>query len=200
MLATVIAVGAILSLFSSVQDDPALGVVREDPAAELTAEEGAYTRFVVPRLDRLIEEGAAVSSLVADRSRNLIALNAHANRIDSLTRDIRDWPADYPVPPRFQDAHDTLVRAGLTINGVIDDAEGMLTTLDFGGMSDLIPRFDSALAQLREVRASWPVAVQEPGSGTLRARGSDRVGASALHAFLGVADRRAPWHRRDDYE
>jgi hypothetical protein len=163
----------------SIQDDPSLGSVRLETAPDLDGDERAYVEYVVPRLDRLIEEGSVVSGLVAERSRNLLALNARGTRIRTLCGQLVSPGTAVPVPARFTASHADLVAAAEGMNAAIDDAEGMLATFDFDGMAEVVPRFEGALDTMRRVRDALPAASGVHISRTLFAWEARHAGVGA---------------------
>lgn len=128
----------------------------------LTAAEQAYLAFMVPRLDRLIDEATAVSSLVDKRSRNIFALRAHGNRITALTSEITEWDDDEEVPGNFVASHESLLATANGLGALIDDAQGAFLRLDFAAVGDMIPRFNSTVAAVQTVRDTLPSAGDSP--------------------------------------
>ncbi|HEV2067268.1 MAG TPA: hypothetical protein VGR08_10550, partial [Thermomicrobiales bacterium] len=104
-----------------------------------------------------IQEGTAVSTLVNERSRDVLSLSRHGNRISALTSDILEWDSANAVPARFLSAHASLVASAEELETLIEEARRTLLTFDFSEMSMLVPRFDDATATMRTVRETLPV-------------------------------------------
>lgn len=150
--------GALMTLVVSLGDAPTLEQMPASGDHSLTASEHAYLAFMLPRLDRLIDEATAVSSLVDDRSRNIVALSGYGNRINVLTTDIMEWDDGNEVPDVFLASHASLLRAAGELHVLIDEAQSALLRFDFTGVGDLIPRFDSAVSTAQTVRDTLPSA------------------------------------------
>lgn len=156
-LIAVLALGAVVTMVGAIRDAPVLGPVPGPGEASLLDGERAYLNFMVPRLDRLIQEGTAVSTLVNERSRDVLSLSRHGNRISALTSDILEWDSANAVPARFLSAHASLVASAEELETLIEEARRTLLTFDFSEMSMLVPRFDDATATMRTVRETLPV-------------------------------------------
>lgn len=158
----IVCLGAVMTLVGSLESSPKLEPVPLVQERSLTSAEQAYLAFMAPRLDRLIVETTSVSSLVDERSRNIIALRGHGNRITVLTTDIIGWDDDKEVPAEFVPSHELLLTTAGQLNALIDEAEGALLRFDFAGIGDMIPRFDSAVAAAQTVRNTLPLAGDSP--------------------------------------
>ncbi len=111
------------------------------PASGLRADEREYVEFVTPRLQELVVETSAVTVLVQNRSRNVLALNSHGTRITQLATDIRNFGDLHGVPARFA-AVDHDIRGGLTlVTGTIAQARDALFRFQFDPIPNLIPQF-----------------------------------------------------------
>jgi hypothetical protein len=162
LLAGLLCIGSIATLVSSTDDTPSLEPISGPRDRSLTQAEQAYLDFVLPRLDLLIEEGRAVSSLVDQHSRNVVALRRHGNRITVLTTEIIEWDRDHVVPSRFLASHTVLVAAADELHTLIAEAQDALVRFDFSGVVDLIPRFDSALGTIQTARHALPLPAGFP--------------------------------------
>lgn len=151
-----------MTLVGSLEAPPTLEPIPVSRELSLTPAEQAYLAFMAPRLDRLIDETTSVSSLVDERSRNIIALRGHGNRIAALTTDIIGWDDDKEVPAAFLASHELLLTTAGQLDALIDEAEGALLRLDFAHIGDMIPRFDSAVAAAQTVRDTLPLAGDSP--------------------------------------
>lgn len=158
----IVCLGAVMTLVGSLESSPKLEPVPVAQELSLTSAEQGYLAFIAPRLDRLIVETTSASSLVDERSRNIIALRGHGNRITVLTTDIIGWDDDKEVPAEFLASHELLLTTAGQLNALIDEAEGALLRFDFARMGDMIPRFDSAVAAAQRVRNTLPLAGDSP--------------------------------------
>ena len=128
------------------------------PTAALSPDERAYVEFVSPRLEELVDETSAVTVLVQERSRNVVALNSRGVRISELSSEIKDFGDQQGVPGRFMQV-DISIRDGLTLaNGAIDNARKALLRFRFDSIPKLIPEFaagrdklTSALVELKQL-------------------------------------------------
>lgn len=132
---------------------PDINPVTVSRAAALTPEETAYLRFMYPRLVSLQEEIDSLSTLVDERSRNLIALQGHRTRIKDLSDQITQWQTMHTVPPGFQDSNTRLMADVNELTVLMVDAEGALRRFDFSGVAALVPRFETVHSQLSQIEA-----------------------------------------------
>ena len=130
--------------------------VRLGPAADapraLSVDEATYYEYVAPRLDRLVVETDAVSALVRDRSRNVVSLSVHGNRIEKLAGDIVTYGTDNGVPERFAAAHERIVGGTTRVTTAMTEARTALQTLDFSTIPNLIPQFDRGATLLHQAQ------------------------------------------------
>jgi hypothetical protein len=120
----------------------------------LTADERAYVDYVSPRLQELVDEMTAVTTLVNERSRNIISLNSHGNKIALISKEITEWGNEHGVPARFAEI-DAQIRTGSKIaTGTMDRARKALLTLNFSSIPELIPQFDEGRAELTAALAA----------------------------------------------
>ena len=162
LMGGMLCLGAVMILVSSIGDAPTFvdGPASRDDS--LTAAEQAYLEFMVPRLDRLIDEATAVSSLVDERSRNIFALRGYGNRMTALTTDILEWDDGNEVPESFLASHGLLLRTAEELQALIGEAQAALLRFDFAGVGDMIPRFESAISSAQAVRDALPPAAGSP--------------------------------------
>lgn len=158
----VLCLGAVMTVIGSSEDAPTLEPLPYPRDHSLSASEHAYLAFMVPRVDRLIDEAMAVSSLVDERSRNIIALRGHGNRIAVLTADIVEWEDSKEVPVDFVASHVALLVVAQELDGLIDAAQSALVRLDFADVGDLIPRFNKAVAEAHVVQDALHAAGGSP--------------------------------------
>lgn len=126
--------------------------------ATLSADEDAYVAYVGPRLQELVDEMTQVTTLVRQRSRNIIKLNTHGVRITTLAAEIQDYGDQYGVPRRFATV-DASIRDGCKLaTDSIQEARDTLITFDFSAIPALIPKFTrgsqeltAALTELRDL-------------------------------------------------
>lgn len=162
LIGGILCMGAIMTLVGSIGDAPTFERISNPGNHSLTDPEQAYLAYMVPRLDRLIEEVTAVSSLVDERSRNIIALQGYGNRITTLTSDIIEWDDENEVPDDFLPSHASLLRVAGDLRGLVDEAQGALLRLDFAGVGDMIPRFEGAVSTAQRVRDALPSGAGSP--------------------------------------
>lgn len=158
LLTGVLGLGAIMTLLGSPVNVPALPSVSYSENQSLTAAEQAYLAFIVPRLDRLIEEVTEVSTLVDRHSRNIIALRSHGNRITALTREIIEWDDENAAPVSFLARHESLIATVGELQRLIDDAQRAFARLDFDRITAMVPRFNSAATATQTIRNTLPPA------------------------------------------
>ncbi|MGI8404466.1 MAG: hypothetical protein ACR2OE_06830, partial [Thermomicrobiales bacterium] len=128
------------------------------PKLTLTPDETSYVEFVSPRLEELVDETSAVTVLVQERSRNVVALNSRGVRISELSSEIESFGDQHGVPTRFKQV-DISIRDGLALaNRAINNAHKALLRFRFDSIPTLIPEFaagrdklTSALADLKKL-------------------------------------------------
>lgn len=123
-----------------------------DTAHAFTVDEAAYYEFVAPRLERLVQETDSVLDLVKNRSRNVISLNVHGNRINTLATEIKAFGETRPVPELFAVIHNQIIEGSEFATVAISDAKSALQRFDFSGIPLLIPQFEDGTRLLHE---SW---------------------------------------------
>jgi hypothetical protein len=124
----------------------------------LTVDEATYYGYVAPRLDRLVEEMDAVVDLVRARSRNVVSLTVHGNRIDALSRQIADFGTSNGVPDRFAAVHEHILRGSDEATTAMERARTALKRFDFSIIPKLIPRFEDGATTLHEARDTLATA------------------------------------------
>ncbi len=152
LLVAILCAGAVWALVSTVEDAPPLQPAPGTEDQSLTEEERTYLLYMLPRLNLLIEEGAVVTALVDQRSRDVIALTRHGNRMTAVASDIIEWESHSEIPGHFLASHRALVTAASELRLLIGDAGGALLRFDFSGVADLIPQFENALAAIQDTR------------------------------------------------
>lgn len=128
-----------------------LGPTPNAPQA-LSVDEATYYEYVTPRLDRLVVETDTVSALVKDRSRNVVSLSVHGNRIEELAGEIVAYGTTYGVPERFAATHERIVAGTARVTSAMAEARAALQRFDFSAVPDLIPRFDGGATMLRQAQ------------------------------------------------
>lgn len=126
----------------------------EPPSLSTTTSEPdrGYIDYVTPRLDALIEETDAVATLVEERSRNILALQRHANRIEALVDDLTQYSDQHTVPRRFESIHEDILSGGTEVETIIQNARGAMVRFDFTSLPTLLDRFERASELLVEAR------------------------------------------------
>jgi hypothetical protein len=140
-------VGVSLSTAMDVSLEPAAGI-----ANAFSVDEASYYEFVAPRLERLVRETDSVIDLVKNRSRNVITLSVHGNRITMLAAEIREYGEKNPVPARFGAIHKQIIEGSEYATNAISDAKSALQRFDFSGIPALIPQFEDGSRLLHQ---SW---------------------------------------------
>jgi len=134
-----------------------------ESARTLTVDEATYYEYVAPRLERLVAETDSVLELVKTRSRNVISLSVHGNRIDTLAAEIRAFGAEKTVPERFAAIHQQILDGSDEATSAIAAARSALRRFDFSGLPALIPQFESGSMQFHQAwRALSVVAAATP--------------------------------------
>lgn len=125
------------------------------PKLTLTPEETSYVQFVSPRLEELVDETSAVTVLVQERSRNVVALNSRGVRISELSSEIESFGDQHGVPTRFKQV-DISIRDGLALaNGAINNAHKALLRFRFDSIPTLIPEFAAGRDKLTSALADF---------------------------------------------
>lgn len=147
-----------------------LGAVR---TSGTSTENATFREFVLPRLQKLLISVERVETMVEDRSRNILALQANAARIETLFDEIDDYLDTRDSPAEFQEVV-ALYRLGRDeVLIAIEGARSALASLDFGEIPSLIPRFTagreylvqavSTLESTQGVRSSYTVSPDRAG-------------------------------------
>lgn len=120
----------------------------------------SFRTVLLPRLKALTDSVDEVESLVSSRSRNIIALQALATRIETLITEIDAWltsphySGDYPhVVEQYELGRDAVLT-------VIGEAQSAMRSFEFDSISELVPRFAIGAEHLRE--AVWLLETAEP--------------------------------------
>lgn len=150
LLLVIMMIGAVWIMFSTAS----LPQLSETPAisADTNADEGEYLAYVTPRLDALIEDNDEVATLVEERSRNIIMLAQHGNRIETVVEDLEQYADEHTVPPRFEQVHDDILAGGTEVVAIIDSARSAMLQFDFTSLPELLDRFEDASEALTGAR------------------------------------------------
>lgn len=125
------------------------------PKVALSPEETSYVEYVSPRLEELVDQTSAVTVLVQERSRNVVALNSRGVRISELSSEIESFGEQHGVPTRFKQV-DISIRDGLALaNGAIDNARKALLRFRFDSIPTLIPEFAAGRDKLTSALADF---------------------------------------------
>jgi hypothetical protein len=101
------------------------------PPATLEPGEQDFFDFVEPRLAALAREGDELVAFAERRDRNILALNAAQGRVETLIGDLHDYANQSGVPPGFQTAWDTYVRASERVKAGIQQSREAFVRLDW---------------------------------------------------------------------
>ncbi len=118
----------------------------------LSVDERTYYEYVAPRLDRLVEEVDDVVVMVDQKSRDIIELTVHGERIEALTNQILTFAEENGVPERFESAHNLITDGTDTVAYTFEEARTALRTFNFSGMTTLVPKFNEAAVTLHTAR------------------------------------------------
>lgn len=112
-----------------------------------------FRNVMLPRLTTLADSVDEVETLVSNRSRNVLALQAHATRIETVVLEIDD----YLDSPEYDGEHPDVVEhyelGRDAVLGVIGAAQAALRSFEFDSISELVPRFADGAELLREAVA-----------------------------------------------
>ena len=123
------------------------------PASQaLSVDERSYYEFVAPRLDRLVVEVDEVVTMVDGKSRDIIALTVHGDRIEELTDEIVTFGEEHGIPPRFDDVHGLIVSGTDTVTYTFGEARLALRRFNFSKMTTLVSEFDAAAQTLHRAQ------------------------------------------------
>lgn len=113
----------------------------------------SITGYVVPRMVALNETITSVRGMIEERSRNIVALRANADRIDRLVAEIDRWISESGEAHLVADAVREYELGRDTVREAIDDARTALATFDFSGMAALVGQFDRGSGHLETALA-----------------------------------------------
>lgn len=157
------------------------------PAADsLSVDERTYYEYVAPRLDRLIAEVDDVVVMVDQKSRDIIELTVHGERIEALTDQILTFSSENGVPERFESVHQLIEDGTRTVTYTFDEARTALRTFNFSEMTSLVPKFNQAAvllhtAQDEMLALSGATAVRDSSAPTPAVAFTGHNGKSRAH-------------------
>lgn len=106
------------------------------------AESGEFREFMEPRLAALYDSASAVNGMVAERSRNILALRSESNRIEALTDEIDTWLSTHDVPAWGEPVVRDYREGAAKIDTAIRAAYEAIGSFDFSKMASMVPVFD----------------------------------------------------------
>lgn len=109
-----------------------------------------FAGFMERRLTDLSESTEAVSQMVQSRSRNILALQAEADRIEKRIQEIDAFLADVNMTPDQVQVAQTYQRGRDLIFEAIEIARSSITSFDFSDIPRAIPIFDDGKALIDE--------------------------------------------------
>lgn len=119
-------------------------------AVALTTDEDAFYRYVGTRLRALTAESAKLAALGEGRSRNVLELQARANRIDDLSGQIDRYLAATPIPARFEAAVASY-RAGIAVmRKGMDATKTAFSRFNWDGVAAGLATFETGNAQVEQ--------------------------------------------------
>lgn len=196
LLAGVAAVGLALlifgktDLFQRVSAPPASGGTPEPAVVRLTEDERRFYAFVDPRLRSIAAESDALAELGHTRSRNILAIQTRATRVDELAKEIDDFTVSLPAPARFADGMGVYHRGVATLHGAMADAKAAFLRFDWTALKTAVDQFSLGAATMHRATAGLELAA---GFATPPAAvaGPPRSGSDSsrfgFEPFLGVA-------------
>lgn len=159
LLAVVAAVGLALliltrtDLFQRVSAPPASGGTPEPAVVRLTDDERRFFAFVDPRLRSIAAESDALAELGNTRSRNILAIQTRATRVDELAKEIDDFTASLPAPARFADGMGAYRQGVATMHGAMTDAKAAFLRFDWTALKTAVDQFSLGAATMHRATA-----------------------------------------------
>ncbi len=109
----------------------------------------SFQQMMLPRLTVLADSVGEVELLVSTRSRNMLALQAHASRIETVVAEIDNWLASPSYDGRQADVVKRYLLGRDSVLLAIGDAQLALQSLDFASIPKLVPQFSVGADHLR---------------------------------------------------
>ncbi len=106
-----------------------------------------------PRLLALTDSVEEVESLVLNRSRNILALQGHATRIETVIAEIDDHLVSFEYEDEHPDVVEHYVLGRDVVLAAIHEAESAMRSFDFESIPALIPLFTDGADHLRKAVA-----------------------------------------------
>lgn len=122
-----------------------------------TAGSDDFTRFMEPRLAALLESSRTVEGMVSERSRNVLALRAEGQRIETIVVEIDTYLESAEIPEWAESLVQQYQDGSAKVLTAIEAAYDAIRRFDFSAIPDMIPVFsegtseiDAALRSLRD--------------------------------------------------
>lgn len=112
-----------------------------------------FHEYVLPRLIALNESVGKVESMVAERSRNVLALQAHADKIEALTEQIDDYLASESYHGEYGEIVGQYRLGRDIVLSAITEARESLRSFDFSSIPALTTRFADGSDRLEDALA-----------------------------------------------
>lgn len=117
-------------------------------AVALTAEDDAFYRFVGTRLRALTAESSKLVALGESRSRNVVELQARANRIDDISAQIDGYLEATPIPSRFGGVVASYRSGIAAMRSGIAATKSAFLRFDWDGVAAGLKTFETGVAQV----------------------------------------------------
>ena len=134
---------------------------REAPGAS-----NDFRSFMEPRLVALLASSRNVESMVTERSRNILALRAESERIETITADIEEYLRGHESPGWAEPVITHYHQGSDLIRMAIDEAYTALGSFDFSAMPDMIPLFSEGTDEIEEALGTLRDSTQDGSSYT----------------------------------
>ena len=122
-----------------------------------------FAAFMTPRLTALLASAIEVEGMVEGRSRNVLALRAESERIESISSQIDAWLAQRELGNAEQRIADDYEAGIVRIRRAISAAYDAIGSFDFSSMPEMIPIFTEGRAYLESALAPL-LTESEPAS------------------------------------
>lgn len=164
LLAGVAAIGLALlifgrtDLFQRVSAPPASGGTPEPAVVRLTEDERRFYAFVDPRLRSIAAESDVLAELGNSKSRNILAIQTRATRVDELAKEIDEFIVSLPAPARFADGMGVYRQGVTTLHGAMTDAKVAFLRFDWTALKTAVDRFSLGAATMHRATAGLELA------------------------------------------
>lgn len=113
-----------------------------------TTDADGFRTFLEPRLAVLLESATRVEGMVSERSRNILALRAESERIESIVSDIDTYLQEHDVPTWGEPVIEHYRNGSELVLRAIDSAYAAIGSFDFSAMPSMIPVFSEGRSEI----------------------------------------------------